>query len=107
MMSEPKDDTPEKPLIHGVYRNVGDFVEVAEGLWLAWAILDEPPSSCTRALHIHRDGTPAYARRFGYTGDFIGSRARARKGGLHSGQGPEPEDLMEYFYILPDGSRIK
>jgi hypothetical protein len=105
-MAEPKSDQPEKPLHYGRYRHIGRFVQ-AGNVELAWAILDEPPSSPTRALHIHQDGTPAYAERFGYTGDFIEGRARVRKEGLYLGRGTEPEEPARYFYILPDGRRVE
>lgn len=86
------------------YLHVGRFVQVGDQA-LAWAIVDEPYNSPTRALHIQPDGNPAYEQRFNYTGDFQGdgmARARARWNDDDDFGLP----IAEVFKIRPDGTRV-
>ncbi|HEY4516539.1 MAG TPA: hypothetical protein VJG64_01190 [Candidatus Paceibacterota bacterium] len=106
---EPEEGRPMKKNERSVaqrfgYLHVGEFIRVGKQS-LAWAILDEPYTSPTRALHITRDGRPVYETRFNYTGDFQSdgtARARARWNNHEDPSVP----ISPIFKIRPDGTRV-
>lgn len=50
--------------------------------------------TCSKWLHIHKNGTPAYKQRYDFVGNFTKGSALARDG-------------KQYFRIRPDGTKIR